>query len=371
MLNSNTDSLHLSLFTYSFSGGGAEKMMVRIANELNERGHHVELVLVDESGPFGSLVDSGIGTTEIGGRNTLEMQYYLWRYLRDTNPDLLISTMEIPNITSIVASKIGNSTPVVIRIANMNSMKERRGKYTLIPTLKALTYPHAESIISVSNDVARDLTNISNIPREEVTTIYNPSYDPEIPKQSVQHVPHDWLNDPNKCVVIGVGHLKPQKDFQTLINSINQINESRDVYLIILGEGHLAGELQTLTEDLEIADRVSFPGFVENPYAYMAKADVFVLSSAWEGCPNVLIEAMACATPVVGTDCPGGTSEILDEGKYGPLVPVGDDETMAVAIEHVLTNPPNGSRLRSRAQEFGIEPIVDTYEEILLSIAKS
>lgn len=359
-----------SLFVYSFRGGGAEKMMVQIANELHLRGHDIELILVKASGPYESLVDPGIRTTELGGSNTLEILYNLWRHLRGNDIDVLLSTMEIPNIISVIATQYPTSVPVVLRSANINSMKERHGKYKLIPKLKRLTYPRSTAIITISDGVAHDLSDTTGINETEMTTIYNPAYDPSIPEKTQEPVDIGWLNDDNKRVSIGVGHLKPQKDFTTLIRAVYQVNKEEDLYLIILGEGGLDNHLKFVAEKLGIRDRVSFPGFVDNPYAYMAKADVFVLSSAWEGFGNVIVEAMACGTPVVCTDCPGGPSEIMEDGSYGPLIPVGDEKAMATAIREVLADPIDSSTLHSRAKNFAIKPIVDQYEGVLLSVIR-
>lgn len=361
---------HITLFLYSLRGGGAEKMMVQTANELHRRGHAIKLILVDASGPYESLVDPRIQTTEIGGSNTLEIQYNLWRHLQRHDTDVLLSTMEIPNIVSVIATGYPNSIPVVLRSANINSMKKRQGKYRLIPILKRLTYPFADAIVTISDGVARDLAKITKMNESEMTTIYNPAYDPEIPTKAQEPVDIGWLTDDEKRVAIGVGNLKRQKDFPTLIRAVHRVNEGEDLYLVILGKGGLEEKLKSLAEELGIRDRVSFPGFVDNPYAYMSKADVFVLSSAWEGFGNVIVEAMACGTPVVCTDCLGGPAEILKDGEYGPLVPVGDDEAMARAIKDVLVEPTDSAVLQSRAEDFAIEAIVDRYEEVLLSVIR-
>lgn len=358
----------ISLFLYSYQGGGAEKMMVKIANELHRRKYKTELILVEASGTFESLVEPGIQTTEIGGSNIFQIQYNIWKYLHKQDTDVLLSTMEIPNIVSIIAAKSLNSISVVLRCANVNSMKERQGKYRLLPTIKRLTYPYADSIITISDGVACDLAQVMNVNKSNMmTTIYNPAYDSNIQTKAREPVPIEWLTDDEKDVAIGVGSMKQQKDFATLIRAVQRVEQEREFYLVILGKGELQTELESLTEELGLGNRVSFPGFVDNPYAYMAKSDVFVLSSAWEGFGNVIVEAMACGTPVVSTDCPGAPSEILNNGEYGPLVPVGDDEAMAKAINTVLDDPIGSSTLQSRAKDFAIEPIVDQYEEVLLS----
>ena len=363
-------SIRVAIFVYSFRGGGAEKMMIHIANELHQRGHNIELILVDDSGPYESLVNPEIKTSEIGSSNMVEIQYNLWRNLCQRDLDVLLSTMEIPNIVSVIATGYPNSIPVVLRSANINSMKERHGKYKLIPILKQLSYTHADTIVTISDGVAHDLARITKMDESEMTTIYNPAYDPDIPTKAKGPVDMEWLSDEKKCVAIGVGNMKRQKDFSTLIRAVHRMNEVGELFLVILGKGELEDELKSLVEKLGIADRVSFPGFVSNPHAYMSKANIFILSSAWEGFGNVIVEAMACGTPVVCTDCPGGPSEILNNGEFGPLVPVGDDKAMTRAIKDVLADPIDSSVLQSRAKDFAIETIVDEYEDVLLSVIR-
>jgi len=367
MLTSQSIFMNISLFVHSLRGGGAEKMMVKIANELHRRNHDVELVLVCASGPYESLVDTSLQIADIGGENSPEILYNLWQHLRTNDTDVLLSTMEIPNVVSVIATRT-TSTPLVLRIASIHSMREREGKYRLIPYLKRLVYPRAEAIVSISDAVGRDVAEGAGMSSEKITTIYNPAYDPEIPDLACEPVDHDWLNDPEKRVVITVGNMKPAKDFPTLLRAFARLQDQEETFLILLGEGDGKEQLTELAHDFGISDRVSFPGFVDNPHAYVAKADVFALSSAWEGFGNVIVEAMASGTPVVCTDCPGGPAEILEDGTYGPLVPVGDDKAMAEAIRSQLIDPIEPDRLQSRAQEFSMEKIVDEYESVLQSV---
>jgi glycosyltransferase involved in cell wall biosynthesis len=161
--------------------------------------------------------------------------------------------------------------------------------------------------------------------------------------------------------------LKPQKDFSTLIRAVQQANKKQELYLIILGEGNLKQNLKQLAEHLSIRNRICFPGFVDNPYAYMSKADVFALSSAWEGFPNVVVEAMACGTPVVCTNCPGGVSEILDNGTYGSVVPVGDSRAMAREIMDMILNPTESETLINRARSYSVAEMCDQYESKIIA----
>jgi glycosyltransferase involved in cell wall biosynthesis len=169
-------------------------------------------------------------------------------------------------------------------------------------------------------------------------------------------------------VILGVGRLTEQKDFSTLMRAFTCVRAKRAARLVILGEGKLREDLEDLASKLGIQADVEMPGFVENPLQYMARASVLVLSSKYEGLPGVLIQAMACGCPVVSTDCPGGSAEILDNGKYGVLVDIGDAEGMAKAILSELDNPTANDILRRRAEDFSVEHAVSNYLKLLDSV---
>jgi glycosyltransferase involved in cell wall biosynthesis len=220
-------------------------------------------------------------------------------------------------------------------------------------------------VIAVSRGVADDIVGLTQMPRERITTIYNPIVIPDLRAKERAPVPHPWLMTREVPVVLGVGKLKIQKDFPTLIRAFARLRAERPAKLVILGDGPQRGNLEGLVHELGLDADVALPGYVENPYAWMARASVFVLSSAWEGLPGVLIEAMACGCPVVSTDCASGPSEILGKGVYGPLTPVRDDRALAQSIASVLDYPPDPERLRARASEFSLEPAIDAYLDVL------
>jgi len=166
--------------------------------------------------------------------------------------------------------------------------------------------------------------------------IYNPVVTPSLKSLATAPVDHPWIGTNQPPLVLAVGRLTAQKDYPTLLRAFAKVRSRRNCRLIILGEGELRDSLEALTSQLGIADSVQLPGFADNPFAWMSKASLFVLSSAWEGLPNVLIQAMACGTPVVSTDCPSGPAEILENGKWGRLVPVGDEVALAEAMDRAL-----------------------------------
>jgi glycosyltransferase involved in cell wall biosynthesis len=214
--------------------------------------------------------------------------------------------------------------------------------------------------------VREDMAQVTGIPRERITVIFNPSVvGTEVAEKARAPLDHPWFELGQPPVLVAVGRLQEQKDYPTMIRAFAQVRQARPVRLLILGEGKERPVLEAQIEELGLQEDVSLPGFVTNPYAYLARASLFVLSSRWEGLPTVLIEALCCSTPVVSTDCPSGPREILQGGKYGRLVPVGDAEALARAITAALdeqrTSPPPESW-----QPYDLNNIVDQYVNLLI-----
>jgi glycosyltransferase involved in cell wall biosynthesis len=225
-------------------------------------------------------------------------------------------------------------------------------------------YPWADAIVTVSQGSAEDLARLG-LSSDCIKVIYNPVVTPELFEKVTEPVEHPWFEPGSPPVILGVGRLEKQKDFPTLIRAFAQVRQQRPARLMILGEGQERPDLETLVQELGLAENVALPGFVANPYAYMGKAALFVLSSLFEGLPTVLIEAMATETPVVSTDCKSGPAEILANGQYGKLVAVGDVKGMAEAIISTLEAPPNSEALKLRAAEFSLEKAVAQYQQVL------
>jgi glycosyltransferase involved in cell wall biosynthesis len=229
------------------------------------------------------------------------------------------------------------------------------------------TYPEADRIIAVSRGVADDLRTLVRLPPELVTTAYNPVVDSELAKKADAPIDHPWFVPGAPPVIIAVGRLTEQKDFPTLLRAFARVRAQRQARLLILGEGELRRKLEALACELGVDQDVSLSGFMSNPFAYMARAAVFVLSSAYEGLPGVLIETLACGCPVVSTDCPSGPAEILKNGQYGRLVPVGDPAAMAQAILSTLEAPPDRGLLQKRASLFSVDRAIEQYLEVLFA----
>jgi glycosyltransferase involved in cell wall biosynthesis len=377
------------------------KFILNLAKSFASRGHKVDLLLCRVEGPYLDQIPAGITIVQLkassgwrGRLSALAADYTalrelmlpilfpykapkpvnflpdLVRYLQCERPDALFSAKTPCNLVALWAKRLaGVSTRIVVSERSslspiVQSKKEWRWRF--VPPIMRRVYPWADGIVSVSNGVGDDVSLLTGIPREQITTIYNPIMANEILEKSHGPLDHPWFVPNATPVILGVGRLVPQKDFPCLLRAFRHVRSVRSAKLVILGEGRLRDELEALATTLGISQDVSMPGFSENPYAFMARASVLALSSAWEGFGNVIGEALACGCPVVSTDCPSGPAEVLKNGAYGTLVPVGNDKALADAILAVLDKPSERERLRARASEFNLDIISEAYLQLLL-----
>lgn len=226
-------------------------------------------------------------------------------------------------------------------------------------------YRSADAVVAVSEGVGAEVARLTGMPRERVITIYNPVWTRSLLARARAPFDHPWFAPGGPPVIVSAGRFTFQKDFRTLIEAFRHLRPKRPARLVILGDGPLRCSLRRMVDGLGLSKDVLLPGYVDNPLVWMQRASVFVLSSRWEGLPAVLIEALACGCPVVSTRCPSGPWEILEGGRHGPLVPVGDPRALAAAIEGVLDQPPDGARLRARAADFGLQDAIRRYLEVL------
>jgi glycosyltransferase involved in cell wall biosynthesis len=349
--------------------------MLNLAQGLAKRGYAVDLVVAQAEGAYLTEVPSSVQLVDLGngrlvkGKRTLQRLPALVRYLRRQRPDAMISAMSHTNLVALWARQLAG---VPMRLAvneqvviSQDAPQASDRFFRLTPQLARYCYRWADCVVGVSQSVVDDLVQVVGIPKALVKVIYNPGVTPQLREKVQAPVTHPWFQPDQPPVFLAVGRLAKQKDFPTLLEAFARVRKVQRARLVILGEGPERPALEALAQKLGIEEDVSLPGFVENPYAYMARASTFVLSSRWEGLPTVLVEALFCGVPVISTDCPGGSREILRNGQMGCLVPTGDSvalsEAMVKALNGQIPRPPQESW-----QPYALETIVDQYVELLL-----
>lgn len=374
--------VRVAIFFSGLAGGGAQRRSLLLSRRLAQRGMSVDVVVVRGEGPFRADVPEQCRLFVLDPPASrlpfVRDRRGLWvaaavpalaRYLDSERPDAVLSTSTPANLTALAARARSRSTPAVVVTVNLNlSGTTSRAGELLGPLLRrsiAHQYSHADAVVAVSRGVAEDLRASGAIAEERLVQIDNPVDLERVTARAAEPLPHAWLAADAPPLVLAVGKLKVQKDFPTLLRAFAAVHARRSAHLVILGEGDQRPRLEALVRELGLEDDVAMPGFAANPFAWMARASVFVLSSLFEGMSNVLLEALASGCPVVSTDCPSSPREILRDGDVGPLVPVGDDRALAGAIERVLDGPPSRDSLRARAADFGVDRAVEAYRRTL------
>jgi glycosyltransferase involved in cell wall biosynthesis len=361
----------LAIFTSNMSGGGAERAMLKLAGGMVNNGYQVDLVLSRAEGHYMAEVPTGVRIVDLDASRVLASLPRLIRYLRREHPLAMLTSLNYVNIVGIWARRLaGVETRLVVNEQNTLSLEaphSLRRRHRLLPRLAKRFYPWADGVVAVSRGTADDLARAVGLARHRIEVVHNPIVTPELREMAAAPLDHPWFQPGQTPVLLAVGRLSPQKDFGTLIRAVSRVSQRRPVRLLILGEGQERARLEALVADLSLSDAVDIPGWVTNPYPYMVRAAAFVLSSRWEGLPSVLIEALFCGVPVIATDCPSGPLEILDCGRHGLLVPVGDVDALAQGIESALAgNVPRPTPASWRPYEQ--ETVVTRYLEVLTRI---
>lgn len=355
----------------SFSGeGGVERMVMNLVREFARRGQAVDLLAIRATSAHLTDIPDNVRLIRLKAQHALtsipELKVYLWR----ERPTAMLVAKDRAGRAALIARKLARvELPLAIRLGT-NLSTALQDKNPLQRWLRTMPmrriYPWAERVIAVSEGVAEDTRRITGLPAERITVIRNPVITPELAEKAAAPVPHAWLGEGHEVpVIIGAGRLTVQKDFATLIRAFARLRRKRPARLVILGEGKQRPKLEALAQELGIGDDLLMPGFQANLYAWLARADLFVLASRWEGSPNVLTEALALGVPAVATDCPSGPSETLAGGTYGPLLPTGDDEAMAAAMARTLDTPLPPETLRQAVAEYTVARSASHYLEIL------
>ena len=401
----------IAVVVHSLSGGGVQRKALLIASGLVRRGHEVDLLLLRPDCDLSEEVPercrvfylparggagAGGGPTGFGGvpvrrvapervawrvrcRRAARLASHHWKQLP------FLAGTEFPRWAEGVAAYLARERPDAVLamhvravVATTMAVQLTGRRVRVVATLHKLFrtrrrrvwisgfYPCAEALVGISADLSEELSRLTGAPAERIHTIHNPIVSADLLGKSGAPSGHAWLEGPDHPVVLAAGRLEEEKGFRTLLAAFAMLLERRRARLIVLGKGPQLPVLLSQAQDLGIREHVDFPGFVANPYPFMAGADLFVLSSRVEGLPTVLVEAMACGCPVVSTDCPFGPAEVLEGGRLGELVPVDDAKALASAMDLALDTPPDGGLLRARAGFFGVDRAVDRYEALLL-----
>lgn len=358
---------------YQLGGGGAEKTIMNIINTLDNNKFEIVLVLgTDKNNDYLYLVPEWIKVKHL---YCSKLRYCFFR-LRKTiireNPDLIFTTMNPNNIMAVIAKYSSfKNIPIIIREANNRTESRKVSKINKVIT--TIIYGYSDKIVALSKGVKDDLVYNFNIDNKKIRIIYNPVDIAYINMLKDEKVDDLDFGDSGKTI-ISVGRLEEQKDFFTLIKAFKLVLESIDAKLIILGKGSLEAELMKLCIDLGIEDKVTFYGFTNNPYKYVKKSDLFVLTSKWEGFGHVIVEAMAVGTPVVVTNCKSGPYEIIKDDEFGLLTEVGNQREIASSIVRLLQDGKMqleySEKGIQRANDFNSEKIVREYEELFTEVIK-
>ncbi|MBF2026256.1 MAG: glycosyltransferase [Oscillatoriales cyanobacterium C42_A2020_001] len=353
----------LSLLITPMTGNGGDRVVLNLSQAFVELGYTVDLVAPEVTEYHRSVMKTlppQIRTVDFGLPVSptiyFKKLFKLKRYLEETEPLVLLANGDYVGLAN-AAKKIARSQTKIIQVVHVSvshyfgkaSSFRTKAKYFLLKHF----YRSSDGIVAVSQGVAHDLAKLINIPPDQIQTIYNPIVTSDLLEKAKAPIDHPWFAPGEPPVILGAGRLHPQKDFATLIRAFAKLRQQRPARLLIIGGEPAQKEiLQNLIKELHLEEDVQLFGFTDNPYAFMARADVFALSSRYEGFGNVLVEAMATGTPVVSTDCESGPAEILEQGKYGKLVPVENHEALAEAILTTINEQIDIEALRKRAQEF-------------------
>lgn len=391
----------VAFFLGTLNPGGAERVMLNLMQALlAKREHAVDLLLLKREGALLREVPEHARVIELSLSDRMKTLRALARLPRNMRPSSLsiltaaklpnavravpslatymtaerpagmLTTLSNNNIAALWAANISHApVRVVVREATTLSVHVEHTAPCLRTRLSSLlrgVYPQAAGIVAVSQGVGEDLATLTGLTADRITTIYNPVDVARLRKMSLAQPDHPWLRPGEPPVILAVGRLRVDKDFPTLLRAFALLRARRPARLMILGEGTERDVLESLAKDLGIDADLSLPGFTDNPYRYMARAAVLALSSVTEGCPNVLLEAMACGCPVVSTDCPSGPKELLENGRWGPLVPMGNAERLAEVIAERLDSARDSEGLQARASQFAPDRVLNSYMQLVL-----
>lgn len=360
-----TDPARIACFFSTSGHSGVDRAVRNLVPALARRGYRVDLLKVRGHGPDFGAAPEGVTVVDLGSRHTYACLPAVVRHLRRARPVVMLSDKDRVNRTALLARLIARvPTRLVLRSGmTISGDLEERGALERWVQRRSMgwLYPFADGVIVPSAGAADDMASYTGLPRARISVVPTPIVPAALFGAAPPRPDHPWIGDPAAPLILSVGELSGRKDFETLIRAFARVRTGRRCRLVILGRGGARERLLALAEGLGVGADVALPGFVPEPYAWMAHADLFAFSSRREGLPLVIVEALAAGTPVVSTDCPSGPREVLAGGRYGPLVPVGDDAALAAAIAATLDARLPAEVLREAARPYEIEAATDAY----------
>ncbi|MBA4741623.1 MAG: glycosyltransferase [Azoarcus sp.] len=357
----------------SFSGeGGVERMMLNLVEAIVARGIEVDLLAIRADSAHLAALPDGVRRIDLGVRHSLSSVRPLARYLRDERPEAMLIAKDRAIRAAVLARSLARVPCRIVGRLGTNLSAALEGRPALTRWLRTAPmrplYAGVEHVVCVSAGVLDDTAALTRLPRSRLSVVPNPVVTPRLALLA-RATPEPPLPAGSgrfgMPLIVGAGRLTEQKDFATLIRAFALLRRTRPARLAILGDGRDRAALLALARSLDVADDLVLPGFLPNPWAWMARAQLFVLSSRWEGSPNVLTEALALGVPAVATDCPSGPRELLRDGAIGPLVSVGNAPELAAAMAATLDRPPPAHTLREAVTEHTAEVAAGRYLERL------
>jgi glycosyltransferase involved in cell wall biosynthesis len=361
----SSEATTLAIFLATSGHSGVDRIMQHLIPEIASRGFPVDLLHVRKHGPYLDSLPDNVRRIDLGHRHTYACLPALTRYLRKQRPRLMLSDKDRVNRTALAATWLSRTrTPLFFRLGTTVSINlASRGAFERWLQRNSIgrLYPSASRVLVPSQGVKEDLSAYTGLASERICVVPSPGIPDDLFEQRLALPDHPWFQQHAHPIIISAGELGARKDYPTLLRAFARLRSRRPCRLIIIGRGKQRESLLQLAGELGIAEDVDLPGFVDSPYPYMAHADLFAFSSRWEGLGLVLVEALALGTNVVSTDCPSGPAEILQQGRFGTLVPVGDDEAMADALAQTLDNPRPQELLQQAARPYTVSAATDAY----------
>jgi glycosyltransferase involved in cell wall biosynthesis len=363
------DAGRIACFFSTSGHSGVDRLARHLLPGMAARGYRVDLLKVRGHGPELDAAHPNLRVVDLGHRNTYACLPAVVRYLRGARPAALLADKDRVNRTALLARALaGSDTRLLLRQGTTVSVNlAHRGWVDRIVQRASMRrlYRFADAVLVPSRGVADDLARFAHLDADLIRVVPPPVVPERLFGEPPPPPDHAWFCDPAVPLVLGMGELGQRKDFATLLRGFARLRARRPCRLMILGRGGQRQHLLALAENLGVAADVALPGFVADPYPYLAHADLFAFTSRYEGLGFVLIEALALGTPVVSTDCPSGPREVLANGRHGRLVPVGDDAALAAAMADTLADPPSAADLRAAARPYAVETAVTAYLDIM------